>query len=155
MNMIEIRSRTEGLDGLAAELIDETLESAERQVGQAAALLGKAMKRLLASRRGPSKPGEPPAREADWLWKGIGWEKPKVDRDKGEVTSRVGLGFGRGYRALQKAKAEGINPFDYAWLLEYGGISGKKRDVRIEPRPWARPAEAMVENEAVRILTIH
>jgi hypothetical protein len=78
-----------------------------------------------------------------------------VDRAKGTITSSVGLGFGRGYRQLERAKAAGVNPFEYAWTLEYGGMSGKKRDVRIEPRPWARPAEARVESDVVRILTIH
>jgi len=155
MSMIEIRGRTDGLEEMAKELLEEVLVSGEKQVGEAAAVLGKEMKRLLSSRRGPSRPGEPPAREADWLWKGIGWTRPKVNRQKGEITSSVGLGFGRGYRALEKAKAAGVNPFEYAWLQEYGGISGKTRSTRLPPRPWARPAEARVESEVVQILTIH
>lgn len=153
MSLIAMKAETSGVDEMVEDLVEEQLKVGEKQVTEAASVLAKEMRRLLSKRRGPSAPGEPPRREEDWLWRGIGYERAK--RRGAEISSRVGLGFGLGYKELNRAKAQGVNPFDYAWTMEYGGISGKTRTTRIEPRPWARPAEAKVESEVVRILTIH
>jgi len=153
MSMIDLRGRTTGVDEMTSELAEEVLANAEKSVGEGARVLGREMKRLLGKRRGPSAPGQPPAREEDWLWRCVGWTRAKRYGDK--VQAKVGIGFGRGYSALQAALAQGVNPFEYAWTHEYGGISGKNRTTRLPPRPFARPAEVRVESEVVRILTIH
>ncbi len=71
--------------------------------------------------------------------------------EDGDVVVHVGIGEGKAKaRRVAELKGEGINVFEYALLLEHGGIGADGR--RYPPYPYARPAEEESEAEISAIL---
>ena len=140
---IGVKSTT-GLDGLGPELIKETRKVARSALSKVSTVLRRGMVQLLSKRGGPSAPGSAPARVEGALRDSIGKDRPRRDGDTFSV--HVGPGEGRAKAAKVAAqKADGVNVFEYAPLLEHGGIDAGGR--RQPPHPFARPAEEETEAE--------
>ena len=143
---------TTGLDGLGKELIRETRKVARSALSKASTVLARRYRDKLSkrSRGGPSAPGDPPARLTGALRSTVGKDRPRRDGDK--FTVAVGIGIGKAKaRRVEELKGKGVNVFEYAALLEHGGVfhaDGR----RYPPRPFARPAEEETEAEIVSIL---
>ncbi len=143
-----------GIDGIGQELLRDARAVAKSTLSKASTPLARRYRQKL-SRRGPPRPGEPPARVTGALRSTVGKSAPKVDRD-GDVVVHVGIGEGRAKArrvaelktgvikttlggVTATATGKGINVFEYALLLEHGGIGAGGR--RYPPYPYARPAE--------------
>lgn len=139
-------TETFGLDGLGADLIRETRKIARPLVGKAGNILRKRIKDKLKKRGGPSRPGDPPAREEGALLSVIGRDRPRRLGD----TFSVEVGVGAGKSAIARAekwKGDGINVYEYAWLQEHGGIGadGRLFPARSYVRAAAEEVEAQIE----------
>jgi hypothetical protein len=142
--------RTTGLEGLGRELIAETRKVGRRALSQAATVLARRMRDKLSKKRGPSAPGESPARVEGALRDSIGKDRPRRDGDKFTVKVGPGVGKAKG-RKVEEWKAKGINIYEYAALQEHGGVfhdDGR----RYPPRSFARAAEEETEAEITGIL---
>lgn len=145
--MMELRSRTEGLDGkLAADLVKDTRKVGRKALSKGAAILAKRMRDKLNVRGGPSRPGEPPARVTGTLRKSIGRDRPRRRDDTMSVAVGVGTGKAAERRSLD-FKAQGENVFAVGGIHENGGVGADGR--RYPPRSFARAAELEAEPEIV------
>lgn len=148
--MISIRSRTEGLDGMAKAEYRAMQKVGKKALSKAAAILAKGMRDKLNVRGGPSAPGSPPARVTGALRKAVGRDRPRRRGDVVGVSVGIGAGKAAERRALE-AKAEGENVFAVGALHERGGIGAGGR--RYPPRPFARAAELESEGAMVAAMT--
>lgn len=144
--MMKLQGRTEGLEEIDKEFVDETKPLARKLVGKAGTKAKKALQRTLSNVGEVSPPGSPPAEQEGHLRRSIGRSKVKT-RDN-MVACWVGVGEGAGYDEVNKSKSQGANPFEYSAVQEYGGrIRGGKR---LLPRPFIRPTFRRIEPEIVR-----
>ena len=147
--MIIVDVETTGIDGIARELLRDTLAIARSALSKASTPLARRMRNKLSQRGGPARPGDPPARVTGALRDTVGKDRPRVD--EGDISVDVGIGVGKAKaRRVAYWKTQGINVFEYALLHEHGGIGANGR--RFPPRPFARPAEEESEGEITAIL---
>lgn len=175
--VVSLYGQVVDLTEFRVQLENRTVEQAKRAATNVASTAARELKRRVSKRGGPSKPGEPPRVEEDHLHQSIGYSRGKVEGRLGTVgpsgavsrtaagtvrayrqpqelivSAGFGVGLGLGYRNLQKSIAQGVNVFEYALLLEQGGITfttastraGSSTWARIEPRPWFRPTSAKI-----------
>lgn len=130
--------------------IREMQKDARRALSKTATILRRAYVQKLSKRRGPSAPGDPPARVAGALRDTVGKDRPRRDGDNFSVAIGIGEGKAKANKVAEW-KAKGINVFEYAALQEHGGVfhaDGR----RYPPRPFARPAEEETEAEIRSLL---
>ena len=129
--------------------IREMRKDARRALSKSATVMRRAYARNLSKRRGPSAPGDPPARVEGALRDTVGKDRPRRDEDNFSVAIGIGVGKAKANKVAEW-KARGINVYAYAALHERGGIGAGGR--RYPPRPFARPAEEETEAEIRSIL---
>lgn len=146
--MIALTGRTEGLDDFEREALRETVPMMERAVDKAASMIEQTMERKLR-RPGPSAPFQPPGEIEGHVRRSIGRSKVKT---KGRsVAAWVGPGEGaKGKREASRSRAEGVNPFDYILVLEFGGHKYPGAP-KIQPRPFIRPTWMDLEPKIIKI----
>ena len=130
--------------------IREMQKGARRALSKSSTILARRMRDKLSKRRGPSAPGDPPARVEGALRDTVGKDRPKRDGDNFSVTIGIGEGKAKANKVAEW-KAKGINVFEYALLQEHGGVFHEDGR-RYPPRPFARPAEEESEAEIAAIL---
>ncbi len=135
-------------DVLGPELLKETRKVGRSTLSKAGTILAKRMRQLLSSRGGPSRPGDPPAKETGALRSTVGKDRPRRDGDSMSVMVGIGVGKAKA-RKVAELKAQGTNVFEYAWNHEFGGLGAKGR--RYPARSYARAAEMQSESEIVAL----
>ena len=147
MSLHGLKVMTTGVEGIGAELLEETAEDALSPVARAAMKLEERMKQKL-SVRGRSRPGDPPGLREGALRDAIGRTGPWRDADV--VNAAVGVGAGDdAKRRIDDWKGRGVNIYEYARLLEEGGFAGPSGAARIAPRPYIRTSFEELRNEIV------
>lgn len=140
--MISLSSHTEGLNGLGLELLEQTADDVRPLIARAGQKLVELARKKLDVLGGPSRPGEPPAKETGALQDSIGRTGPFTRPGTVELAWGVGVGDEATARVAEW-KSKGINVFEYAKLLEEGGTGADGR--RYPPRPYIRSTESELE----------
>lgn len=140
--MFKISARTEGIQGLGAELLKETQEDVRPLIAQAGEKLVARAREKLDVRGGPSRPGDPPAKEEGALQDSIGRTGPFTRPGTVELAWGVGVGD-EAARRVDEWKSRGINVFEYADLHENGGTGADGR--RYPARSFVRSTELELE----------
>lgn len=144
--MIGLRMRTEGINGMSAELLKQTEKDARPLVARAAVKLYRRIYEKLSVSTGPSAPGDPPAMDQGALRDTLGRTGPFTR--PGTVSAAVGIGVGdEATQRVAEWKSRGINVFEYALLHEVGGHGGEGGQVRYPARSYLRTSEAELEAE--------
>lgn len=149
--LLSMTATTEGLEGFSDELLAGTMKVAKSTLSKAATPFARHMRNNLSKRGGPSRPGQPPAKDEGFLRAAVGKDRPRVHKSGLEVSVAVGIGIGKAKAAkVAEQKGQGVNVFEYAILHERGGIGADGR--RYPARSYARLAEAQAEAEVDVIL---
>lgn len=147
--MISARVRTEGLEGFARSVIDETKRDARRPLSQGGDILPTRARQKLGSRGGPSRPGDPPARVLGALQDSIGRNSAYIKHGEDVVELAWGVGVGDdAERRVRAWLARGVDVFAYAKLHEEGGRGADGR--RYPQRSYLRSTEAEEEGRVFR-----
>lgn len=142
MTMFSFKGETFGLDDFREEVFRETFRDMKEPVRESGIFLAAEIERAL-SRQARSAPGSFPGMVEGHLRDSIGWgwdDKTDVDVSirYSNVSVAVGMGAGRkATHAVRASKAKGVNPFEYGYNFEFGGIGKGGR--REPPRPFVRP----------------
>lgn len=149
MNLFEFKGKTVGLDDFSKDVWRQTLKDSVAPVRDGARLLAEKMEEALSGSAG-SAPGLPPGLVEGHLRNSIGYEEPETSVKHASVISDVGMGAGRAATLrVRESQAAGVNPFEYGWNLEHGGIGAFGR--REPPRPFVRTTVAKHEAAVLRI----
>lgn len=144
--MFSVVTRTEGIDGLGAELLAETQEDVLSLIARAGEKLVRRAREKLGVGGGPSRPGDPPAKETGALQDSIGRTGPYTKPGTVELAWGVGVGD-EALARVNDWKSRGVNVFEYAELHENGGVGADGR--RYPARSFARSTEMELEAEVV------
>lgn len=142
MTMFGMRVRTEGAKGIGRDALRETHEDVLSPLARTAVKMVDEMRSNLGKAGGPSRPGEPPARETGALQDSVGRTAPYDDGDR--VVIAIGIGVGSEAQArVDSWRGRGEDVLAKAALHERGGFGADGR--RFPPRAFARVAEEAAE----------
>lgn len=146
--MIHLETRTAGLEGMAEEILKETANDTLAPMAQAGAKLVTRAREKLSVRGGPSRPGDPPAKETGDLQESVGRTAPYMRGGSVQIAWGVGVGDEARGRMREQAARLGVEEaslFKKANLHEHGGFGADGQ--RYPARPYIRPTEAELEAE--------
>lgn len=148
--MFSAVTRTEGIDGLGAELLAETQEDVLSLIARAGEKLVRRAREKLGVGGGPSRPGDPPAKETGALQDSIGRTGPYTKPGTVELAWGVGVGD-EALARVNDWKSRGVNVFEYADLHEHGGVASAPgyHPRRYPARSYIRSTEQELEAEVV------
>lgn len=140
--MFSVRTETTGLAGLAESLLAETRDDLRPVVDSGGRKLEERARQKLSHRGGPSRPGDPPARETGALGDSIG--RSEVRTASGEIEIEWGVGAGPSALArMRNWISRGVDVPAYAKLHEEGGVGAGGR--RYPARSYLRSTELELE----------
>lgn len=144
--MFSMTGRTEGINGLGLELLKQTEKDTLPLIARGGEKLVRRAREKLDIQGGPSRPGDPPAKEQGALQDSIGRTGPYTRPGIVELAWGVGVGD-EALARVNEWKSRGVNVFEYADLHENGGTGADGR--RYPPRSYIRSTEAELEAEVV------
>ncbi len=144
--MFSITSRSEGLEGMGVELLEETRDDVRPLLARAGERLVSRARQKLDVSGGPSRSPAPPAMETGALRDSIGRTGPFTTPGVVELAWGVGVGDDA-LRRVNDWKGRGVNVFEYASLHERGGTGADGR--RYPVRSYIRSTELELEADIV------